>query len=86
MRRLATIRPWITRGAAFVAGVLILYHEVWVAENSELLLIGLGLWLCGIPPVMFLENVRRLGNEVRREIDETDATLRRQSSRKEDER
>lgn len=85
MRRLARLRPWVTRGPAFAVGVLVLYHEVWVAENSELLLIGLGLWLCGIPPVLFLEDIRRLGNQVRRELDETDATLRRQSSRKEDE-
>lgn len=49
-------------GSLYV-GYRILHHEIWEADTSEPLLIGLGLWLCGLPPALFLESLRKLANE-----------------------
>jgi hypothetical protein len=43
------------------AGIAILYHEVWVADNSELFLVLLGLWLTGAPLARFLDVLNRAG-------------------------
>lgn len=59
--------------AAFIAGVVILFHEVWLADTAEPLLIFLGLWLCGIPPAMFFDGLRKLGQRTRSELE--DATV-----------
>lgn len=59
---------------AFCVGVVILYHEIWVTESSEPLLIFLGLWLCGLPPAMFFDGLRRLGAEAKSSLDPPSTT------------
>lgn len=53
------------RGGAFLSGVGVLYHEVFLAQTSEPLLVFLGLWLCGIPPAMFFDGLRKLTEQAK---------------------
>lgn len=59
----------IVRLASGVGGGMILYHEVWITETAEPLLVFLGLWLFGIPPVMFFEGLRKVGQRASSELD-----------------
>lgn len=72
--RRRTVQTQVWRLAATVAGVVILYHEIWVTESSEPLLIFLGLWLCGLPPAMFFDGLRRLGTDAKSALDPPDAS------------
>jgi len=47
--RYLAIKRLAFRIASFMAGVGILYHEVWVTEESEPLLDFIALWLMGLP-------------------------------------
>lgn len=51
--------PHVGRLLSTIGGVLILRHEVYVAEEAEAVLVALGLWLIGIPPALWLDTVRR---------------------------
>lgn len=42
--------------------MVIMYHEVWVSDDSEPLLIFVGLWLCGAPIADFLDKIRRIAS------------------------
>lgn len=55
---------------AFLAGVAILYHEIVLVETAEPLLVFLGLWLCGVPPAIFFDGVRRLGESAQSSLSE----------------
>lgn len=52
--------PLAVRLASTLAGGGILYHEVWVAESAEPLLVFVGLWLAGAPIADLLDKLRRL--------------------------
>lgn len=67
---LTAARKMATRAAALVAGAAIIYHEVVISESAEPLLIFLGLWLCGIPPAMFLDGLRRITSAANASVDE----------------
>lgn len=51
-------RGKLARAVAATLGAGVLYHEIWVAETAEPLLLFLGLWLMGVPPAMFFDSVR----------------------------
>lgn len=44
----------------FAGGSAILYHEVWVTDSSEPILVIVGLWLTGAPIAEFLDKLRRI--------------------------
>lgn len=52
---------WAVRLASIYVGARIVYHEVWQADTAEPIVLGLGLWLIGVPPAMWMDGVRRLG-------------------------
>lgn len=59
----------VIRVGTFYAGYRVLHHEVYEASTSEPLLIFLGLWLCGIAPATFFDQLRRLGVSLQSELD-----------------
>jgi hypothetical protein len=61
----STLKTLAIRVGAFLSGVGVLYHEVFIASTSEPLLIFLGLWLCGIPPAMFFDGLRKLTEQAK---------------------
>jgi hypothetical protein len=71
IRRNPRLRTLVVRLGAFVSGVLVLYHEVFIASTSEPLLVFLGLWLCGIPPAMFFDGLRKLTEQAKDSLAET---------------
>lgn len=62
------LRKQLTRLASTIAGAAILYHEVWIADTSEPLLIFLGLWLLGVPPAMFFDGLRKVSGRAESEL------------------
>lgn len=68
MRR---FRPLAIRFGSFAGGTLVLYHEVFIAGTSEPLLVFLGLWLCGIPPAMFFDGLRKLTEQAKESLVDT---------------
>lgn len=69
-----SLRSLVGKFVAFWIGVAILYHEIWITDQSEPLLIFLGLWLCGLPPAMFFDSLRRLGAEAKSSLDPPDTS------------
>lgn len=67
-QRLRRCRGPLLRAMASSAGAVVLYHEVWVADTSEPLLIFLGLWLLGVPPAMFFDGMRKVGAKAQSEM------------------
>lgn len=65
-----TPRKLIVRGAAFLAGVYVLYHEVVVVESAEPLLVLLGLWAMGVPPALFLDGLRKVTEAANSAVDD----------------
>lgn len=53
-------RALVVRTLTFMGGVAIIYHEVWLATDAQILLVILGLWLCGVPIADFLDKLRKL--------------------------
>lgn len=64
-----SLRTWIVRLTSFAAGYKILHHEVYETDTSEPLLVFLGLWLCGIAPATFFDQLRRIGVSLQSELD-----------------
>lgn len=68
MRRLGAARRRIValaiKALMQVAGVAILYHEVFEAKSPDGLLVFVGLYLCGVPPAMFFDGLRRFNDFV----------------------
>lgn len=64
------IRRWIIRAVAFYFGYKILHREIYVIDHPEPLLIALGLWLCGIAPADIFDGLRKVGDEVGKNIDQ----------------
>lgn len=60
-----SLRGLALRVGTFVSGLGILYHEVFLAQTSEPLLVFLGLWFCGIPPAMFFDSLRKLSDQAK---------------------
>lgn len=54
------LRKTGVRIGTFLGGVATLYHEVYLTDQAEPLLIFLGLWLCGVSPAMFFDGMRKL--------------------------
>lgn len=67
--RRAALRVWAVRTASFAAGYRILHHEIYETTTSEPLLVFLGLWLCGIAPATFFDQLRRIGVSLQSELD-----------------
>lgn len=63
-------RKLAIRGMSAVGGVAILYHEVYIADSAEPLLVFLGLWLLGIPPALFFDGLRKVTGAVNESVDE----------------
>lgn len=58
--RRRAVNAWIVRGVSFYFGYKILHHEVY-ATNPDGLLVMLGLWLCGVAPTSFFDQLRKAG-------------------------
>lgn len=69
-QRRASLRKYLRGLTMAMAGVAILYHEVWVADTAEPLLVFLGLWFVGIPPAMFFDGLRKVGEQAKSEMEE----------------
>lgn len=52
------------RIASVAAGALILKHEVYDSDSAQLVVIGLGMWLIGVPPALWLDTLRRAGTQL----------------------
>lgn len=72
---LQTVRTIAVRVGAFLAGVGVLYHEVFISTTAEPLLVFLGLWLCGIPPAMFFDGLRKLTDTAKGSLEDTVTAL-----------
>jgi hypothetical protein len=79
----STLKTLAIRAGAFFAGVGVLYHEVFIASTSEPLLIFLGLWLCGIPPAMFFDGLRKLTEKAKSTMQEEIINLDLDDTKKE---
>lgn len=77
-RLLRLLPPLFIRLSSFVGGVLIIYHEVWVSQSAEPLLVVVGLWLAGAPIADLLDQLRKLANQV--PSDKTEDTARKPQS------
>lgn len=68
MKRLGAARRRIValaiKALMQVGGVAILYHEAFVAKSPDGLLIFVGLYLCGVPPAMFFDGLRKFNDFV----------------------
>lgn len=69
------VRLIVIRVGAFISGVVVLYHEVFLASSAEPLLVFLGLWLCGIPPAMFFDGLRKLTDTAKGSLEDTVKSL-----------
>jgi len=58
---LQRLSAFALRLGSMAAGALILRHEVYQTESAEIAVIGLGLWLIGVPPALWLDALRRAG-------------------------
>lgn len=58
------VNAWIIRIVSFYFGYKILHHQVYGVQSAQPLLVFLGLWLCGVPPALFFDGLRRLGADV----------------------
>lgn len=63
------LRTSLVRLSSFAAGYKILHHEIYETGSSEPLLVFLGLWLCGIAPATFFDQLRRIGVSLQSELD-----------------
>jgi hypothetical protein len=63
-------RKLALRGVSALAGAAVLYHEVYISDTAEPLLIFLGLWLLGIPPALFLDGLRKITTATNAAVDE----------------
>lgn len=73
-RRSAVVRLAV-RALSFYVGYRILHHEIYETDTSEPVLIFLGLWLCGLPPALFFDGLRKLGQSAQTELENAaDAT------------
>lgn len=72
---LMNARKTVSRVGAFIAGAAIIYHEVYIADTSEPLLIFLGLWLLGIPPALFFDGLRKMTAATNAAVDEVAAKV-----------
>lgn len=79
----SALKTLAIRGGAFFGGVGVLYHEVFIASTSEPLLIFLGLWLCGIPPAMFFDGLRKLTEQAKATMQEEIVNLDLDDTKKE---
>lgn len=66
---------WAVRIGSFYAGYRILHHEVYETETAEILLVILGLWLCGIAPASFIDSLRRAATEAQGMMDDAASKL-----------
>lgn len=69
IQRRFAVRVWLVRVGSFYAGYRVLHHEIYETSTSEPLLIFLGLWLCGIAPATFFDQLRRIGVSLQSELD-----------------
>jgi hypothetical protein len=58
------VAPLLVRGVSTLGGGAILYHEVYIAQTAEPLLVFVGLWLAGAPIADLLDKLRRLAMTV----------------------
>jgi hypothetical protein len=66
--RRKVINAWVVRGVSFYFGYRILHHEIYDQPSAEPLLVFVGLWLCGIAPATFFDQLRKIGVEVGSEL------------------
>lgn len=57
---LGWVSPYLVRVISFIGGAGIIWHEVWVADSSEPLLVFVGLWLAGAPIADLLDKLRKM--------------------------
>jgi hypothetical protein len=81
-RLLRLLPPFFLRLSSFVGGVLIIYHEVWISQSAEPLLVVVGLWLAGAPVADLLDQLRRLANQVPSGEDEKHEARKPKSERR----
>lgn len=70
MNDLQKLKKLATRVLSGIAGAAIIYHEVYIADSAEPLLVLLGLWLLGIPPALFLDGLRKMTDAANASVDE----------------
>jgi hypothetical protein len=66
--RRKTINAWVVRVVSFFFGYKILHHEIYDQPSAEPLLVFVGLWLCGIAPATFFDQLRKIGLDVASEV------------------
>lgn len=59
--RRGKINKLVLKGVGIYFGYRILHHEIYEAEQAEPILIGLGLWLCGVPVASFFDGLKKMG-------------------------
>lgn len=70
-------RTWAIRIGSFYAGFKILHHEIYESTSAEPILVFLGLWLCGIAPATFFDQLRRIGVSLQSELDKQTEDVRK---------
>jgi hypothetical protein len=68
-KAIKSLRRWAVRVAAFYFGYKILHREIYEVDHVDPLLLALGLWLCGIAPADVFDGLRRIGDQVGKNID-----------------
>jgi hypothetical protein len=62
------LTPFLVRAISTLGGAGIIYHEVWVADSAEPLLVFVGLWLAGAPIADLLDKLRKLADAPKVEL------------------
>lgn len=70
-RQRKKVRRWVIRLVAFYFGYRILHREIYDVDHPEALLIALGLWLCGIAPADIFDGLRKMGDDVGKNIEKS---------------
>lgn len=66
--RRGKINRLILKAAGFYFGYRILHHEIYEADSAEPILIGLGLWLAGVPVATFFDGLKKLGAQAEEQV------------------
>lgn len=67
--RRGKINRLILKAAGFYFGYRVLHHEIYEADSAEPILVGLGLWLCGVPVATFFDGLKKLGAGAQEQVE-----------------
>lgn len=66
--RRGKINGLVLKTAGFYFGYRILHHEIYETDSAEPILIGLGLWLAGVPVATFFDGLKKLGAQAEDQV------------------